>query len=58
LDTKREYVGTYYTALIIIEIIKFIGIIRRIIIKLTAIIIREFFRKLIDLRRYKLRNKK
>jgi hypothetical protein len=58
LDTKREYVGTYYTALIIIEIIKFIGIIRRIIIKLTAIIIREFLRKLIDLRRYKLRNKK
>jgi hypothetical protein len=58
LDTKREYVGTYSPALIIIEIIKFIGIIRRIIIKLTAIIIREFLRKLIDLRRYKLRNKK
>jgi hypothetical protein len=58
LDTKREYVGTYSPSLIIIEIIKFIGIIRRIIIKLTAIIIREFFRKLIDLRRYKLRNKK
>jgi hypothetical protein len=58
LDTKREYVGTYSPALRIIEIIKFIVIIRRIIIKLTAIIVREFFRKLIDLRRYKLRNKK